>query len=384
MTAKLRVLVVDDSAVVRRIVTGALREDPGFEVCGEAANGLEAVDMVARLDPDAVTLDIEMPELDGLGALRRIRALKPRLPVVMFSTLTERGAVATLDALAFGADDYVTKPSNCGSFDRALAALREDLLPRLKALCRRRTAAASPAAPPVAPSPAPSAVFAPSPSAAPPKSSAPTAPPTLRRGPTRPAELLVVASSTGGPTALTAFLTALPRDVATPIVIVQHMPPLFTRLLADRLAGALGRDVREAVHDGVVPPGAVRVAPGDRHVRLVRDAGGVRTRLDDGPPENSCRPAADPLFRSAAETFGSVALGVVLTGMGKDGCEGARRIVDAGGAVFAQDEASSVVWGMPGAVAREGLASLLLPPEALAVEAARHLRRSAKPVGAGV
>ncbi len=381
MTTKLRVLVVDDSSVVRRIVTGALSADPGFEVCGEAANGLEAVDMVGRLEPDAVTLDIEMPELDGLGALRRIRALRPRLPVVMFSTLTERGAVATLDALAFGADDYVTKPSNCGSFDRALDVLRADLLPRLKALCRRPAAGAAPAAPAsVAPSTSP---LASAPGAATSAASS-GARPTLRRVPNRVGEVLVVASSTGGPTALTTFLTALPRDLAVPIVVVQHMPPLFTRLLADRLAGALGRDVREAVHDGAAPPGSVRIAPGDRHVRLVRDALGARTRLDDGPPENSCRPAADPLFRSAAAVYGGAALGVVLTGMGKDGCEGARAVVDAGGVVFAQDEASSVVWGMPGAVAREGLASALLPPAALAVEASRHLRRSALPVGAKV
>lgn len=379
MTGRLRVLVVDDSATIRKIVTGALRDDPEFEVCGEAENGLVAAEMVGKLDPDAVTLDVEMPILDGLGALRRIRMIRPRLPVIMFSTLTERGALATLDAMALGADDYVAKPSNSGGFDHALAALRSELLPRLKALCRRRgTSPPPPAAAPAAPAPR-AAVAAPFP--APPSILSAAKPPSP--GPRRAAELLAIASSTGGPTALTSFLASLPEGVAAPVVVVQHMPPVFTRLLAERLAATLRRDVREAV-DGESPPnGSVRIAPGDRHLLVSREGGGVRLKLDGGPPENSCRPSADPLFRSAAAAFGPAALGVVLTGMGKDGLEGSRRIVEGGGFVLAQDEASSVVWGMPGAVVRAGLSSATLPPEGLASEAGRRLRPAAKPVGIG-
>jgi two-component system chemotaxis response regulator CheB len=379
MNSRFRVLVVDDSAVVRRIVTSALRDDPEIDVCGEAVDGVDALLKIASLSPDAVTLDLEMPRLDGLGALRELRKTKPRLPVVMFSTLTERGAVATLDALALGADDYVAKPSNVGGFDEALGRLKNDLVPKLKALCRRRGAAPGGAAPAKPRKTLRASEPPPAPAAAPVR---PT--PAFANGSSPPADIVAIASSTGGPAALTAFFTALPRTATTPIVVTQHMPPLFTRLLAERLAAATGRDVKEATAGERLEDGMVRIAPGERHLVLVRDGGGVRTELSDGPPENSCRPAADPMLRSVATLFGARALVVVLTGMGRDGAAGAEAVRRAGGAILAQDEASSVVWGMPGAAVHAGVVAFQGPPEALAAETGRRVRRATRPVGSGV
>ena len=352
---KIRVLVVDDAVVVRRMVTDLLSADPDLEVVGTAANGRLALAKLPQLTPDLVTLDIEMPELDGLETLVGLRKAYPRLPVIMFSTLTERGASATLEALARGATDYVTKPANVGSVTLAQARIREELIPRIKALCAHLLP--RPAAPAGGPRPVPSASLPPVPT---------------RVGPPPRIEVVAIGVSTGGPNALAELLPKLPGDFPVPIVIVQHMPPVFTRFLADRLSAASQLAVKEAA-DGVrLAPGGVWVAPGNFHMLLQRDAEGVRVVLTQDPPENSCRPAVDPLFRSAAECFGERVLGVVLTGMGHDGLRGAAEIRRAGGVMIAQDEATSVVWGMPGALVQHQQADLVLPLARIAPEVARR------------
>lgn len=347
---KIRVLVVDDAVVVRRMVTDLLSADPEIEVVGTASDGRMALAKLAALTPDLVTLDIEMPELDGLATLVELRKLYPRLPVIMFSTLTERAAASTLEALARGATDYVTKPANVGSVTQAQARIRDELVPKIKALCGRR------------------------PRSAPPRGAAPgaaTAPAPVRSSPiplpTR-IDVLAIGVSTGGPNALAAILPGLPAAFPVPIVVVQHMPPLFTRLLAERLSSISALTVREAGDGAVLEPGTAWIAPGNYHLTLRRDGERVRAALNQDPPENSCRPAVDPLFRSAVEVYGSRVLGVVLTGMGQDGLRGGEAIHRAGGRLLAQDEASSVVWGMPGAIVAAGLADGVLPLAAMAAD----------------
>lgn len=342
MTSRIRVLVVDDSALVRRLVTTALAQVSDLEIVGVAKDGLEAVEQVAALEPDVVTMDIEMPRLDGLGALTRIRATHPRLPVIMFSTLTERGAAATLDALSRGASDYVTKPSNTGKIADGIAAIREQLVPRIRALVGMRK---------LAPAGGRDAVRRPPVTVAPARASA-----------GRP-EVLLIGCSTGGPDALARLLPQLPATLGVPVLVVQHMPALFTTMLAQRLDRDAALTVREAADGDPVRAGEVLVAPGDFHLRLRASAGQVRVALDQGPQENFCRPAVDVLFRSAAQVYGGRALVTVLTGMGQDGLEGARVLSAAGATVLAQDEATSVVWGMPGAVSMAGLAQDVLPLE---------------------
>lgn len=332
----IRVLVVDDSALIRRLISTALSEATDIEIAGTARDGLEAVERVEELRPDVVTLDIEMPRLDGLGALEQIRRRHPRLPVIMFSTLTERGAAATLEALSRGASDYVTKPSNTGSVAEGLASVRDQLVPRIRALAGARS---------VRPR---------------------TIPPARRTTlPAKPVagspRVLLVGSSTGGPDALATVLAGLPADLRVPVLVVQHMPPVFTTMLAQRLDRISALTVREAVDGDVPRAGEVLLAPGDFHLRLVSAGGGAKVRLDQGPQENFCRPAVDVLFRSAAEVYGGRAIATVLTGMGHDGLEGVRALAGHGARVLVQDEATSVVWGMPGAVALAGLADETLP-----------------------
>lgn len=341
---RIKVLVVDDSALVRRLVTTALEGAADIEVVGVARDGLDAVDKVDELLPDVVTLDIEMPNLDGLGALTRIREKHPRLPVIMFSTLTERGASATLEALSRGASDYVTKPSNTGRIADGIEAVRDQLVPRIRALAglrvvSQRAQAAAPAA--VVP----------------------------RRRPTassRAVEALLIGCSTGGPDALARLLPRLPADLGVPVLVVQHMPPVFTAMLAQRLDKVCALDVREAVDGDPVRAGEVLIAPGDFHLRLRRTALGARVQLDQGPQENFCRPAVDVMLRSALPVYGAGALVAILTGMGQDGLAGVRELADAGARVLAQDQESSVVWGMPGAVAGAGIADEILPLDTVA------------------
>lgn len=341
MTAapKHRILLVDDSAVVCRLVREILSGDPALEVVATASNGRKALDRLEECLPDIVVLDVEMPVMDGLETLARMRRRYPNLPVIMFSVVTERGAAATLDALALGALDYVTKPSQGAGLDEARRFVLEQLGGKIKAILSRDRCARVPR---VAPRPS---------------------------GPARP-KLVAVGASTGGPEALTKLIGGLPADFALPILVAQHMPPLFVRHFRRRLAGRTGLAVRLAAHGDEIEQRHVYLAPGDHHMAVARDGDRLALRVWQGPAENSCRPSVDVLFRSAAQHYGPGALGIVLTGMGRDGLLGSREIVRRGGAILAQDRETSVVWGMPGLVADEGLAQEILPAERLAKELA--------------
>ena len=333
------VLVVDDSVVIRRMVASVLDDDPDIEVVGTAANGRIALDKLPQLRPDIVILDVEMPVMDGLATLRAMRLTHPHLPVVMFSTLTERGAAATLDALSAGASDYVTKPSHVGSVNASIDRVRSELIPKVKALVgatREKSTSRSRPVPPARP---------------------------VRQD---RVDVIAVGCSTGGPDALTAIVTGLPADLSVPIVVVQHMPPLFTRMFAERLDRSCPLLVREAADGATLEPGQILVAPGDHHLVLRRQGVEVVAQLTKEAPENYCRPSVDVLFRSVASVYGNGALACVLTGMGRDGLKGAERIRAAGGRILVQDQASSVVWGMPGAVAQAGLANDVVPLEKVA------------------
>ncbi len=351
--ARIRVLVVDDSVVIRRLVTHALSEDATLEVVGVASNGSIALDRIAQLNPDVVTLDIEMPEMDGLAVLRRVGGMTARPRVVMFSTLTDRGAAMTLESLALGADDYVTKASNAGSLDRSLANLRQELVPKIKQFF-------SIPGVPEAPKSAAGA------------RTTPASPLALASRACLP-KVLAIGVSTGGPTALGAIMPQFPADFPVPILIVQHMPPLFTRFLAERLQTGTKLRVEEAADGDAVAAGKVLIAPGDYHMQVRSQNGGAVVRLDQAPPENSCRPSVDVLFRSVGEVYGGAAVSAILTGMGQDGLRGTAALKTRGAYVIAQDEASSVVWGMPGAVAGAGLADCVLPLDAVVPEVLRQV-----------
>jgi two-component system chemotaxis response regulator CheB len=338
---KARVLIVDDSTVIRRLLSDALASDPAIEITGTAANGRIALQKITQVNPDIVTLDMEMPDMDGLATLAELRKTHPRLPVVMFSTQTQKGAVATLNALALGASDYVTKPANVGSVTAAIQAVRSELIPKIKGLCRID----EPAIPPS---------LAPIPAAA-------RGHENVLKQRRQQFDCIAIGVSTGGPNALTEILRQLPAELPVPIVIVQHMPPVFTKYLAERLDAISLLTVREAHSGDVLAPGGAWLAPGNFHMALARSPSGPIVQLHQGPPENSCRPAVDVLLRSVAEVYGSASLAVVLTGMGQDGLIGCEAIAAAGGGVVVQDQASSVVWGMPGAVTRAGRADQVLP-----------------------
>jgi len=352
---RIKVLVVDDAVVVRRIITNVLSEDKMLEVVGVAANGKIALDKILRLKPDIITLDIEMPVMDGLQTLAELRKLYPCLPVIMFSTLTERGAAASLDALALGANDYVTKPANVGSVTAAMQCLRDELIPKIKSLCGRPDAAVQ------------SVVRLP----------AAFKPAVQIRHPRKHTRVDIVAIgiSTGGPNALSEMVPQLPADLPVPVVIVQHMPPLFTRLLSERLAEKSAIHVHEGSEGARLAPGHVWLAPGDYHMMVSRSRDGSVLSLNQEERENSCRPAVDVLFRSVVEAYGPNVLGVVMTGMGQDGLRGCACVCNAGGQVIVQDEKSCVVWGMPGAVARSGLADAVLPLDRIAAEIVQRVRK---------
>ncbi len=361
---KIRVLIVDDSVVIRRVVADELARDPALEVAGTAANGQIALARLTQVNPDIVILDIEMPEMDGLTALKQLRKTHPRLPVIMFSSLTTRGAEATLDALAAGASDYFAKPANVGGLDASLGVIREQLIPQIKALCVRNGRGT----PEAAPRPAPAATVP------------TTLPPTFKipapRPPSGPVQILTIGASTGGPNALAELFGGLSAGLPVPIVIVQHMPPMFTRLLAERLTSQFSIPVQEAAPGVVLEPGKAWIAPGNFHMLVVRDGNQIRLQLNQDPPENSCRPAVDVLLRSTARVFGPNSVNVILTGMGQDGLRGCEHVREAGGQILAQDEASSVVWGMPGFVARAGLADRVLPLALIAEEVIRRVRQT--------
>jgi two-component system chemotaxis response regulator CheB len=348
-SSQIRVLIVDDSATIRAVLSSTLAADPDLKVVGTANDGRAAVDAVAANPPDIVLLDVEMPVMDGIAALRAIRRLHPKLPVLMFSSLTERGARATLDSLLAGANDYAAKPSGLDPAEVA-DRIRTDVIAKIKALVPRTAAVAR-------------------------KPATPTVVATRRSAAREPIRAVVVAVSTGGPTALAEVLPAFAAGARVPILIVQHMPAFFTGQLAERLQKICGVSVREGADGQRITPGDILLAPGGQHMEVIGDGKEPTVRLTTDPPVNSCRPSADILFRSAARVWGAGTLGVVLTGMGRDGLAGARCLVDAGGEVLAQDEFTSVVWGMPGEVVRAGLADAVLPLTQIGVEVALRLKR---------
>lgn len=350
----IRIVVVDDSVVIRKLLTESLSADSSLDVVGAASDGRIALAKIAQLKPDLVTLDVEMPIMNGLETLAAIRQLHPKLPVIMFSTLTEHGAAATLEALSLGASDYATKPSNSGKTEIALQRIRSELIPKIKALCGVTTVKI----------PALSGVR-----------------PILKARPKANAQVEVVAigTSTGGPNALAEVLPRIPADFPVPIVVVQHMPPIFTRLLAERLASRSAFSVEEGSSGTLLSPGHAWIAPGDFHMKVIRTGLSARLNLNQDAPENSCRPAVDVLFRSVAKAYGAGVLAVVMTGMGSDGVRGAQDIREAGGAVIIQDEPSSVVWGMPGLIHASGLDDACYPLGELAGEITRRVLQSRAP-----
>jgi two-component system chemotaxis response regulator CheB len=440
MTVPVRILVVDDSVVIRKLLSTTLGEIAGLEVVATAALGKIALARIPQCNPDVVILDVEMPEMDGIETLKQIRKIAPRLPVIMFSTRTERGAVATIEALTSGASDYVAKPSNTGSVVTAMARVREEMVPKIFALTAGRSATAS-APPPAAGGQAPIPPSPPPAAGAPPVQShllttqLPTFGPTTRFGTTsslpslahvpattpattsqiglrtlpiptvsrtgrstanpiiiadgpirlhravgpRPViEIVAIGASTGGPNALSVMLGQLPADFPVPIVIVQHMLASFTRPFADRLAQQCRLKIVEAAVGDVLAPGCAYIARGDHHLIVERHAGRAGLAMNQDAPENFCRPAADVLFRSVARSHGAGALAVVLTGMGHDGLSGCGAIREAGGDIIVQDEASSVVWGMPGFIARAGLASQVIAIDQLAGELRRRVSHGSR------
>ncbi|QJR35957.1 protein-glutamate methylesterase/protein-glutamine glutaminase [Gemmatimonas groenlandica] len=351
---KIRALVVDDSVAMRRLVTLALSDCVNIDVIGSAANGRLALQKVEQLSPDVVIMDVEMPEMNGLDAIVALRKTHPRLPIIVFSSITDGTAVLAVQALSRGASELVLKPSECGDLLIARQRVRQELESRILALCApsRQTAASERARP----NPSKLATKA-------------TVNPA-RRTP----RVAAIGTSTGGPKALATIMAALPADFPVPVLITQHMPPMFTRMLAERLSQLSPLEVREAESGARLVPGVAWVAPGDRHLGLRRDGGHVYIALGDGPPEHSCRPAVDVMFRAVHAAYGGDALAVVLTGMGRDGAAGATLLRSAGATVFAQDESSSVVWGMPGAVVASDAADRIVELDDMAREIDGHFR----------
>ena len=328
--SKIKVMVIDDSALMRRIINSLLAKEPDIEVVSSISNAVYALNMIDRLKPDIITLDIEMPGMDGLTALTEIRKKDPHLAVIMCSSLTLNGAETTLEALNKGANDYVTKPSSCGAMNESFEQMGSELIYKIKGLARANG----------------NTINA--------QSMKNPAPLFFTKRP-EPIDIVVIGVSTGGPNALTHFLSGIPASFPVPIVIVQHMPPVFTKILAENLSKKTLLPVREAEEGDVVVPGRILLAPGNYHMTLASE--GLRTvvRLNQEPQENFCRPAVDVLFRSVVKIYKKNILAVVMTGMGHDGMLGCQKIKEAGGLVFIQDQESSVVWGMPGAVYKHNL-----------------------------
>ena len=365
---KLRVMVVDDSVVIRGMISRWIGAEPDMEVAASLRTGLDAVNQIERINPDVAVLDIEMPELDGISALPQLLAKKRNLIIIMASTLTRRNAEISFKALSLGASDYIPKPE---STREAAAAniFHHDLIQKIRHLGAkvRRTIPAS-ASPPLAPAlDRPRAPFARLPRA-------PVAHPQLLRRAfsTQAPRALLIGSSTGGPQALMALVAEIgPVIDRFPVLITQHMPPTFTMIFAEHLARSSHRPAHEAVDGEMVKAGRIYVAPGGRHMRVVRHGADAVIALDDGAPVNFCKPAVDPLFTSAIDVWQGAVLALVLTGMGSDGMRGGKEIVAAGGSVIAQDEASSVVWGMPGAAANAGICAAVLPLDQIAPKLVR-------------
>ena len=354
---QIRVLVCDDSFTTRAVIARILRSDPGIEIAGLAGDGEKAAEIVRRGGVEIVVLDVEMPVMDGLTALPLLLKLDPNVRVIMASALTTSGGAIAMQALQAGAADYVPKPAAHQTDEFA-----REILAKVKGQARlRRLRVAGPHA-------VTSTALG---------GTSKVSPGSIALQPTTklPPLLLAIGSSTGGPQALFSFFRGLSRPLPVPIIVTQHMPPVFTRSLAQHIDRLGPRACREAEDDELLRPDQILVAPGDRHLTILASEAGLRTRLTDDPPENSCRPAVDPMLRSAARACNGRVLSVILTGMGQDGLRGATTVLEAGGAVLAQDEASSVVWGMPGAVARAGLCHAVLPIDELPAKVMQMMGR---------
>jgi two-component system chemotaxis response regulator CheB len=376
---KVRVLIVDDSAVMRKIIASALQKDPAIEVVGFAANGLQAIEAIKTYSPDVMTLDIEMPEMDGLTALREIRKTNKYLPIIMFSTLTHNGAQAAVMALTAGASDYVGKPAtSAGSVDGAFKVLETELIPKIIGLAKRvKSRRARELNAPDGSLPGPGLTPIPRETTLVRSLKSTPAETSLPQSviPVKPVQAICIGVSTGGPMALMQIFSQITTPLSVPVFIVQHMPPTFTALLAARLSAAGVMTIKEAEEGEIAIAGAGYIAPGGFHMTLEKSGTKTIIHLNTESPENSCRPAVDVLFRSAVEVYGGGLLAVMLTGMGYDGLKGCQIIATKGGQIIAQDEATSVVWGMPGAVAQAGLAHAVLPIEKMAEEIAFRSRK---------
>jgi len=342
---RVRVLAVDDSVVVRRLIANAIEPDAQLELVGVAMDGQMAVEKMRLLKPDVITMDIEMPKMNGIEAVKAIRRENLDVRILMFSTLTERGAAITLEALSAGADDSLLKIAGESNVEASTQRLRQELLPRVKQFFQFEGDAAGAGG---------------SSGLATPERARPVAV-RWTGGPAAARHVVAIGISTGGPKALETLLPRLPKDFPLPVLIVQHMPPVFTKMLAERLNGLSPLRVTEAQAGDLIEAGRVLIAPGNFHMRVAGASGTPRVVLDQGAPVNSCRPAVDVLFQSLADAYGAGVVGAVLTGMGSDGQAGAAALKKRGGYVLAQDEATSVVWGMPGAVVAAQLADAVLP-----------------------
>ena len=357
-------MVVDDSVVIRGLISRWIAAEPDMVVAASLRTGLDAVNQIERVDPDVAVLDIEMPDLDGISALPQLLAKKRNLIIIMASTLTRRNAEISFKALSLGASDYIPKPESTRE-PSAAEIFHHDLIQKIRSLgAKVRRSAPAAASPPLAPSldrsPRPPL--------------APVAQPQLMRRAfsTLAPRALLIGSSTGGPQALMSLVAEIGTVIDRfPVLITQHMPPTFTTILAEHLARSSHRPAHEAIDGEIVKAGTIYLAPGGRHMRVVRHGAEVAIALDDGPPVNFCKPAVDPLFSSAVDVWQGGVLAVVLTGMGSDGMRGGKEIVAAGGSVIAQDEASSVVWGMPGAAANAGICAAVLPLNQIAPKLVR-------------
>jgi len=359
--APYRIMVVDDSAVVRGLLTRALEGDPRMKVIASVGDGQMAINALARHDVEVVVLDIEMPVMDGITALPKLIEARPGIKVIVASTLTRRNAEISLRCLSIGADDYIPKPSSARELNAA-ENFAHDLLRKVAALgaaARGDTVhmrRPEDKAPPSAPRPA-----------------AKREPISLRTAPVRRPKAIAIGSSTGGPQALFALTKAIAPGLDVPVFITQHMPPTFTTILAEHIARASGMPAAEAVDGEPAKPGHIYVAPGDHHMTVRMTPAGAVLVLDQEPPENYCRPSVDPMLRSLSAAYGANLLCVILTGMGQDGRRGGETVIEAGGTIIAQDEASSVVWGMPGAVATAGLCTAVLPLDEMGAWVTRAL-----------
>ncbi len=365
----LKVLVVDDTVVYRKIVSDVLSEVPNVEVVGTAYNGKSALSRIASLNPDLITLDIEMPEMDGLETLERMQTEAPHVGAIMLSSLTQKGGEMTMKALDLGAFDFIPKPQ-AGSMEENQNAVRDALIPMLKAFARHKeikTILKSNGGLKLLKKPASRSKSV---------SKAETRMEIRGHVKREKSDIIVIGISTGGPNALAQMMPKLPADLDVPILIVQHMPPVFTQSLANNLNAKCQIPVKEAVDGEPLQPNVALIAPGGRHMKVVAGADGKTriVRVTDDPPENSCKPSVDYLFRSIAHHYVGRATGVIMTGMGSDGTLGLKLMKRNGATVIAQNEETCVVYGMPKTPVDQGLADAIAPLDRIAEEICRTVR----------